>query len=126
MTRSCAGAERAVTRAVRMGEASPAGKASCSLCSAARKPLNGPPDSASPTRVVSLSWKAASPDRRETRSDSSPKMTASPSKAMRSWSWVRSGGLDGRMVAAATPCSSALRTESGLADRNSWAPKGRI
>ena len=64
------------------------------------------------------------PSSRDMRSPSSPKITASPSKAMRNWSWRCAGALAGRMVAAATPCSSARRTDSGLADRNSCAPNG--
>src|SRR3546814_17394907 len=43
---------------------------------------------------------------------------------MRSWSCRCAGALAGRIVAAATPCSSAPRTDSGLADRNSCAPNG--
>ncbi|KAG0772341.1 hypothetical protein G6F21_014494 [Rhizopus arrhizus] len=70
------------------------------------------------------------------RSLSSPKITASPSKAMRScpagrpvsiWSAaaaaVSPGGL-GRMVAAGMPWRNALRTVSGLADRNRSVPNG--
>jgi hypothetical protein len=43
-TRSCAGAERAVTKAVRMGESS---SENCAWidCSASKNPLNGPPGS---------------------------------------------------------------------------------
>src|ERR1700744_4747967 len=43
ITRLCAGPERAVTRAVRIGEFS-AGKAVCRRCNAVRKPRNGPTD----------------------------------------------------------------------------------
>lgn len=42
MTRSCAGAERAVTNAVRIGEASPDGNAVCNAWSADKKLRNGP------------------------------------------------------------------------------------
>jgi len=69
------------------------------------------------------------------RSPSSPKITASPSKAMRSCVGGRPGsgaaaaaetspGPRGRMVAAAMPCTSARRTDSGLADRNRSVPNG--
>ena len=60
ITRLCAGAERAVTSAVRMGEFS-AGNAACSRCSAVRKPRNGPTDSGSAACSVSLRWNASRP-----------------------------------------------------------------
>ena len=68
------------------------------------------------------------PPSRDTRSPSSSKITASPSKAIRICSLARLPGLarSGRIVAAATPLASARRTDSGLADRNSCAPNGRI
>lgn len=58
------------------------------------------------------------------RSLSSLKITASPSKAMRSWSRGASTARAGRMVAAATPCCNERRTDSGLADRNRSVPNG--
>src|SRR6185312_652973 len=54
ITRLCAGAERAVTSAVRIGESSPAGNAACKRCSAARNPRNGPPDSGLSASSASL------------------------------------------------------------------------
>ena len=124
ITRSCAGAERAVTSAVRTGASSPGGNSACISCRADRKLRNGPPDSGSRARWCSCRPNASTPCSREIRSLSSPKITASPSKAMRSWSRGALTARAGRIVAAATPCCSERRTDSGLADRNRSVPNG--
>ena len=68
-------APSAVTSAVRIGAASPGGNASCSRCSASRKPRNGPPDSGSRAFSRSCAPNALDPRVRDTRSPSSPKIT---------------------------------------------------
>ncbi len=100
----------------------PAGNTSCSVCSADRKPRNGPPLSGSRTFSLMPAETLPRPARARCARFTSPKITASPSKAMRSWPGragpCRSGsgrsgtrsrpcGL-GRMVAAAMPWRSAL------------------
>ena len=81
MARSCAGALRAVTSAVRSRMRSL--PAFCSRCKAASSGLNGPSGRGRVALSCSCSWKAGSPEDWYTRSASSLNSTASPSKAMR-------------------------------------------
>src|SRR5699024_1943904 len=84
MTRSCAGALRAVTSEVRIGHCASASNSACSRFSASRNGLNGPPGSGSLAELTSLAAKASRPCSLNTRSAASENSTASPSKAMSS------------------------------------------
>src|SRR5574337_11552 len=81
IARSCAGALRAVTSAVRMCMAVEPSR--CSRCSAASSGANGPGGSGLAARRRSWLWNASSPPRWNTCSAWSENSTASPSNAMR-------------------------------------------
>ena len=91
IARSCAGALRAVTSAVRtfIGTRSRS-SACCSRCSASSSGLNGPGGNGRAAWLASCDWNAVRPPSRNTRSASSAKSTASPSKAMRTSSGCES------------------------------------
>ena len=90
IARSCAGALRAVTSAVRMRM--PCAGSCCSRCSASSSGLNGPAASGVSACSRSCAWKASRPLAWKTRSASSENSTASPSKAMRTSLRMRVGG----------------------------------
>ena len=125
IARSCAGALRAVTSAVRIVMPSADARRSC--CRAVSKGLNGPAARGVEAWAVSWSWKASRPSRWKTRSASSENSTASPSKAIRtSFGCASEARAEwGNTRAAGTPASRAERTSCSFVDRNRWAPSGR-
>lgn len=92
ITRSWAGAEREVTRAVRIGQ-SWIPRWLCKSESFFRNRAKGPSASGSLARLLSFSSKASSPCSLKIRSDSSVNSTASPSKAMRTCPSIRPSGI---------------------------------
>ena len=111
MTRSWAGADRAVTSAVRMGESSP-GNSACSFCNAAKNDLNGPPDSGCLAAARSVAVNASSPSALYICSASSENNTASPSKAKRNW--PNAGAATSAVAAAASTDDELARARQAM------------
>lgn len=137
ITRSCAGAERAVTSAVRIGDASPGGTA------AARHAV--PTGNCGKARPTTARVRVRARDARSFHAllardalalvaedhrvaieaiRSCVDSRLSSLSAIAAAASARSPGARGMMVAAAMPWLSARRTDSGLADRNRSVPNG--
>ena len=118
------GADLAVTNAVLIGH-SLILKSFCILFSSTKNDLNGP-SFKTVSALTSFSINASKPFSWKTFSDSSEKITASPSKAIfnkldSDFLWF-SKDLE-IIVAAATLLSIANFTSSKLLERNKWTPK---